>query len=112
MASHFFFYTQGKWHMREKLRSTSDGCFGRACAALTSEDRLQELRVKYLGKKGELTRDEGARHAFPPRNALLSARWSTESRDELEAKIRSSCAADHANTSKAEKLASDENGLM
>jgi phenylalanyl-tRNA synthetase alpha chain len=49
----------------------------KAIASVTSLEGLEELRVKFLGKKGELTAILKMMGSSPPRSARSWASWPT-----------------------------------
>lgn len=61
-------------------------------AGITDEDALQELRVKYLGKKGELTAVMKGIGALPPEERPLIGQVVNSVRDRLEGLLDSALA--------------------
>ena len=75
--------------MNELKRQTEEvrRSFERASASVAATDALQELRVRYLGKKGELTALLKSLGGLPPEERPLAGEAVNALRDELERKI-------------------------
>jgi len=61
--------------------------FEEASASVADTDALQELRVRYLGKKGKLTALLKSLGGLPPEERPLAGETMNALRDELERKI-------------------------
>jgi phenylalanyl-tRNA synthetase alpha chain len=59
-----------------------------ALDSFDSREQLEEARIKYLGKKGELTAILKQMASFPQRSAPLSASWQTKSAPILRKRLR------------------------
>jgi phenylalanyl-tRNA synthetase alpha chain len=91
--------------MREKL----EALLSAATAELThvgTEESLQELRVKYLGKKGELTSVMKGLASLSPEERPLVGQIVNRIKTELESKI-DAAASQVREAAKAEKLSSE-----
>ncbi|MDX9707984.1 MAG: phenylalanine--tRNA ligase subunit alpha [Trichloromonas sp.] len=74
--------------MKEKLQAMLDAA-GRAVEEAESEKLLQEVRVAYLGKKGELTSIMKSMGALPAAERPIVGAMANEVKEQLEALIES-----------------------
>lgn len=84
-AFHFFF-CKGIPDMKETLDQLMQSALAEIAGA-TSEDALQELRVRYLGKKGELTAVMKGLGSLPPEERPRMGQVVNTVKDRLEATL-------------------------
>ena len=88
--------------MKEKLEALQVTALAELAAA-RSEEAVQEIRVRYLGRKGELTAIMKGVGALPPEERPLLGQVVNSVRDTLEGRIEESLATVRA-AAQAEKL--------
>ena len=88
--------------MKEKLEALQVTALAELAAA-RSEEAVQEIRVRYLGRKGELTAIMKGVGALPPKERPLLGQVVNSVRDTLEGRIEESLATVRA-AAQAEKL--------
>lgn len=88
--------------MKEKLEALLNQAVKEFAARLT-EEALHELRVRFLGRKGELTALMKGIGALPPQERPLMGQVVNEVRDKLEERFDSALASIRS-TKKAQKL--------
>ena len=91
--------------MKEQLKELQELALNAISAASTSAE-LEEIRVKYLGKKGELTTILRGMGGLSPEERPLVGKMVNEAKAAVEAKLEEATKA-IKNKEKAEKLANE-----
>lgn len=77
--------------MREQIEAIK-ARFQERLETLTTQEAIEQLRVDYLGKKGEFTKILRGMGALSPEERPLVGKWVNEAKTELEGKIQGAAA--------------------